>query len=81
MKDIRDAYYEERRSYRRLIKRKRENFIEKLCRDIENGKNVNWETFKALEKSHTKTTSLDAFDMVNFCKFFKNLYGKPTMQE
>jgi hypothetical protein len=78
MKDIRDAYYE-RRTYRKLIKRKIENFIEKLCRDIENGENVNWETFKALKKSQTETTSLDAFDMVNFCKF-KNLYGKPTMQ-
>ena len=27
------------------------------------------------------STSLDAFDMVNFCKFFQNLYGKPSMEE
>ncbi|KAL5268113.1 hypothetical protein ACHWQZ_G002090 [Mnemiopsis leidyi] len=60
--------------------RKKEEFIEKLCRDIENNNNVKWDTLKALKKCHSSTTELDAFDMLNFCKFFKNLYGKSTLE-
>ena len=78
---LRDVYYEARRSYRKLIKKKRDEFIEKLCKDIEEGKNVNWKTFKSLKSSQSQTTNLDAFDMVNFCNFFTNLYGKATLQK
>ena len=76
---LREAYYSGRRAYKKLIKKKKEEFIEKLCNDIENGNNVKWETLKALKKNHSSTTELDAFDMVNFCKFFKKLYGKSTL--
>ncbi|KAL5254453.1 hypothetical protein ACHWQZ_G014034 [Mnemiopsis leidyi] len=48
--------------------------------DIENNNNVKWETLNALKKCHSSTTELDAFDMLNFCKFFKNLYGKSTLE-
>ena len=74
--DIRDSYYNQKRSYRKLIKSKRENFIEKLCKDIEDGKNIDWDAFKALKKQNSKTISLNAFDMVDFCQFFQDLYGK-----
>jgi hypothetical protein len=79
--NFRNAYYEGRRGYRRLIKRKREEFFEKLCKDIEEGNNVNWKTFKSLKKSQSPASCLDAFDMVNFCNFFKDLCGKLTIQE
>ena len=65
-----------RASYRNIIKNKREDFIEKLCQDIEEGKNVNWKTFKSLKAFHSQTTSLDAFDMVNFCNLFTCTYHK-----
>ena len=34
-----------------------------------------------MKKHHNSASSLDAFDMVNFCKFFKDLYGKTTIDE
>ena len=68
--NLREAYYEARRSYRRLIKSKREEFVEKLCRDIEDGRNVNWKALKSLKKFHSPADTLDAFDMVNFRNFF-----------
>ena len=76
---LRDAYYNSRRAYRKLVKNKKEEFLEKLCRDIENGNSVKWENLKTLKKHQSHTTNLDAFDMMNFCKFFKNLYGKSTI--
>ena len=42
---------------------------------------MNWKTFKSLKSSQSQTTNLDAFDMVNFCNFFTNLYGKATLQK
>ena len=75
----RDSYYGHRRFYRSLIKRKKGEFIENLCRDIEEGRNVNWGRFKKLKEMKKRTQNLDAFDMRNFCEFFQALYGKPTL--
>ena len=41
---------------------------------------MKWETLKALKKQHCSNINLDAFDMINFCKFFQNLYGKSTIE-
>ena len=35
---IRETYYSNRRSYRRLIKAKKDTFFRDLCTDIESGK-------------------------------------------
>ena len=34
-------------------------------------------SFKELKQMKTKDSTLDVFDMFNFCKFFKDLYSKP----
>ena len=75
----REQYYTKRRIYRRLIKKKKEEYIEGLCKDIEEGTNVNWGTFKKLKGLKNTGKSLDGFDMRNFCNFFKELYGKPSL--
>ena len=77
----REFYYEKRRIYRRLIRNKKEEFLTKLCQDIEEGKNVNWSRFKKLKDMKNKGQSLDVYDMKNFCLFFTKLYGKPTLDE
>ena len=77
----RELYYEKRRIYRWLIKKKKEEFFTKLCQDIEEGKNVNWSRFKKLKDMKNKGQALDAYDMKNFCSFFTKLYGKPTLDE
>ena len=77
----REHYYGKRRTYRRLIKNKKEEFLTKLCQDIEEGKNVNWSRFKKLKDMKNKGQTLDVYDMKNFCIFFAKLYGKPTLDE
>ena len=77
----REIYYEKRRMYRRLIKKKKEDFIAELCQDIEEGKNVNWSRFKKLRDMGNNEQKLDVFDMKNFCTFFTKLYGKPSLDE
>ena len=77
----REHYYRKRRDYRKLIKKKKEEFLSGLCQDIEEGKNVNWSRFKKLKDMKNKGQTLDVYDMKNFCSFFKKLYGKPTLDE
>ncbi|KAL5267087.1 hypothetical protein ACHWQZ_G004202 [Mnemiopsis leidyi] len=78
---LRALYYDQRKSYRRLIKSKKEEFIADLCRDIEKGKNINWSRFKKMKDLNSKGRQLDIFDMRNFCDFFKKLYGKTTLSQ
>jgi len=40
---------------------------------------VNWRRFKKIKDMKASGSKLDVFDMVNFSKFFKDLYGKPTI--
>ena len=76
---LRDSYYAKRKSYKKLIKAKKSAFIEELSKDVESGKNVNWKRFKNLKDMNAKGSNLDVFDMLNFCKFFKDLYSKPSL--
>ena len=78
---LRSLYYDQRRWYRKLIKKKKEEFIKDLCIDIENGKNINWSRFKKMKSLKSKGRQLDIFDMRNFCDFFKKLYGKTTLNQ
>ncbi len=78
---LRDLYYSNRRTYRTLIKKKKRDFIQSLCQDIEDGRNINWGRFKKLKEMKSKGQKLDVFDMRNFCDFFKKLYGKATLSE
>ena len=77
--NLRNEYYDKRREYRKLIKQKKANFIKNLYEDIEAGKDVNWRRFKKIKDMKASGSKLDVFDMVNFSKFFKDLYGKPTI--
>ena len=78
---LRNSYYEKRRLHRKLIKLKKSSFFKELCSDIESGDNINWARFKKLKELKTEGSKLDVFDMLNFCKFFKDLYGKPSINE
>ena len=49
-----------------------------LSQDIADGTNINWSRFKKLENLQKSGNKLDAFDMYNFCRFFKKLYQEPT---
>ena len=74
-------YYTKRREYKTLVKATRAEFISQLSKDIESGVNINWHRFKKIKTQLGKESSLDAFDMLNFCRFFKNLYSKPPLSQ
>ena len=78
---MRNTYYEKRRSHRKLIKSKKTAFIKELCYDIEEGRNICWNRFKKLKGLNARSSKLDVFDMLNFCKFFQELYGKPSLNK
>ena len=61
------------------MKAKKSKFIYELSEDIVAGNNITWSRFKKLKHLKSKASQLDAFDMQNFCIFFKNLYKKPTL--
>ena len=70
----RERLYDAKRFYRRLIKQKKREYLEGLTREINNG-SINWSKLKNM-KNLQHASSLDAFDMRNFCCFFKNLYSE-----
>ena len=47
-----------------------------LSGDIEEGKDINWQRFNKLRSLSKSKSYLDLYDMHNFYKFFKNLYGE-----
>ena len=79
--DVRNEYYSMRREYRKLVKQKKQKFIADLSQDIEAGRNINWKRFNQLKKLKPDTSRLDAFDMVNFYNFFKELYGSNSLSK
>ena len=79
--DLRSEYYSQRREYKKLVKSKKAKFMFELSKDITDGNNITWSRFKKLKNYHGKGSLLDAFDMQNFCRFFKDLYKKPTLSE
>ena len=77
--EIRITYYSKKRDYKKLVKTKKKEFFDELSRDVEDNKNINWGRFKKLRTLQQKGPMLDVFDMLNFCKFFEGLYGKPSL--
>ena len=62
------------KQHKKHVRRKKEEFIECLNKDIEDGKNISWNGFKELKRHKQNNQSLDLFDMTNFISFFKSLY-------
>ena len=73
---IRSKFYQAKKDYKRLIKAKRAMFLFDLNQQIENGKNLNWKTFKKLKEMRNEQVEFDAFDLENFYLFFKDLYQR-----
>ena len=72
---LRSNYYKVKSSYKSLIKRHKNNYFEKLNKDIEEGKILNWNHFKKLKSKMTDKDEFDCQDMINFEKFFAKLYS------
>ena len=77
----RETYYNQRKYYRKLIKSKKESYFLNLCSEIEAGKEINWNKFKKLKGGFQRNSTLDAFDFINFCNFFKDLYSTKSLSD
>ena len=74
-------YYGLKKSYTKLLERKKCKHMNELKQLIENGKILNWQAFKHVKNETNNTTCmLDNFDLYKFYLFFNNLYGNTIPQ-
>ena len=71
---IRDNFYRVKGSYRRLLSKCETKYFENLNKDIEDGKVLNWQSFKKLKNQKSSKDNFDSLDMKNFETFFRDLY-------
>ena len=71
---IRENFYRVKGNYRRLLKKCETTYFENLNREIEEGKVLNWQSFKKLKQHKNKKLDYDSTDMKNFENFFRDLY-------
>ena len=72
---LRLNFYHVKKFYNTLITRHKNEFFDKMNKDIENGKILNWQQFKKLKKVKAGSDNYDSLDMKNFEEFFSNLYA------
>ena len=74
----RTNFFSKNKSYRKILSNKKSEYLSKLNRDIEEGNNICWDKFQKLKRQTTSSeagSQLDCYNMVNFYKFFKDLYS------
>ena len=72
---LRKNFYRVKKTYKKLVKKSKNRFFDKLNSDIESGKVLNWNHFKKLKTHKSSGPKFDALDMENFENFFKKLYS------
>ena len=80
--NIRLNYYRMKKEYRKMIKKKKNEFYADLSSNIMQNKTLSWECIKKLKSNNAaEKSTLDIFDMKRFYKFFKELYkNRPLAQ-
>ena len=74
--DLRSQYHKQKKDYKRLIKAKKSEFLFDLNSQIEDGKHIDWKSFKRLQEYHKEDNSFDTLDLYNFYVLFQDLYKK-----
>ena len=72
---LRENYYKVKHSYKKILNNSKNKFFKKMNSDIENGKVLNWQSFKKLKQQKTETKDFDSYDMKRFEQFFSTLYS------
>ena len=72
---LRENFYKVKHSYKKIHKNAQNKFFKSMNSDIENGKVLNWQSFKKLKQLKTETKEFDSHDMKKFEKFFATLYS------
>ena len=71
---LRENFYRIKGGYKKLLSKNKTNYFENLNKDIEDGKILNWHSFKKLKKHKSSKHNFDSFDMDKFENFYRNLY-------
>ena len=79
--DLRVTYYNKRKAYRKLIKRKKGDHLRAINEEIMNNNEISWDKIKELKAIKPEKSTLDIFDMVNFYRFFKELYKEQPLSK
>ena len=72
---LRENFYKVKKSYKKLLNKSKLKYFENLNKDIEDGKVLNWESFKKLKSQKSEKLQFDTMDMENFESFFRDLYS------
>ena len=58
-----------------MLNKCKTKYFENLNKDIEDGKVLNWQSFKKLKTQKSEKLQFDSMDMENFESFFRDLYS------
>ncbi len=71
---LRHNFYRVIGSYKKIVSSSTNEFFGKMNTDIEDGKVLNWQSFKKLKNQKSEKLDFDSFDMNKFQLFFTDLY-------
>ena len=77
--DLRETYYSKRKAYRKLIKHKKGDHLRTINEEIMKNNEISWDKVKELKATKPEKSTLDIFDMINFYRFFKELYKEQPL--
>ena len=72
---IKSRHFSNTRSYRKLVKSKKDRFFSTLNRKIKNGKIISWRDFNNLKKFTKSEVKIDDSNLSSFHDFYQNLYS------
>jgi len=72
---LRKQFYQQKKTYRKLINEKRRTFEREANKSIEDGKNINWAALKKIKSLKSENIAFDNFDIKTFKEFFSTLYN------
>ena len=73
---LRSKLFQLKREHKKNMRVKKEEYVEFINKEIEDGNNISWDRFKDLKCHREFIQQLDFFDMANFTTFFKDLNQK-----
>ena len=73
--NIKLRHRQNKKSYRKLVKNKKDRFFENLNKKIKAGKVLSWKDFKKIKKFTKSDTKLDDDQIDDFQLFYQNLYS------
>ena len=76
MAENKKVYFDERKKHNKLIWHKKNDFLSRLNKSIENGHVLDWKKFKQLKQSNDTKVCLDKYDLLSFYEYFSELYKK-----